>query len=127
MGAILEDEDEKSETSPEHPEWDEGETAQSNLEEEQQEQEDEVEIPSRVRKSRSSSPPKQVSALLGSKARKYDLRVDTSQSTVRRKSRRKRRSAKGTRVKSQADLFPDWLVQLMFNIEEATTHELVIE
>ncbi|XP_070292872.1 structural maintenance of chromosomes protein 4-like isoform X2 [Salvelinus sp. IW2-2015] len=40
----------------------------------------------------------------------------------------KKRGARGRRkVPTAEDFFPQWLVNLMHNIEEATTHELVVE
>ncbi|KAK7945575.1 hypothetical protein WMY93_001303 [Mugilogobius chulae] len=93
------------------------EQVEEREEEEREEQEDQVQTPSRAR---TSSRPKQ-SLSVKSKSRVYEFQTSVPKPKVRRKRRTK------AQVKFQEDLFPDWVVQLMFNIEEATQHELVME
>ncbi|XP_055008018.1 histone H3.v1-like [Boleophthalmus pectinirostris] len=87
-------------------------------EEEKEEEKEEVQTPPSVRIS-SSYQKRSLSSLSRSKSRVYDFQPDVSPPKVRRKRR-------STKVKFK-DLFPDWVVQLMFSIEEATHHELVVE
>uniref|UniRef100_A0AAV2JPV0 Uncharacterized protein n=1 Tax=Knipowitschia caucasica TaxID=637954 RepID=A0AAV2JPV0_KNICA len=84
------------------------EKSSERLEEDEEPSEEEifVDTPLRARSSRRRRPRPSTSGLPKSKSSLFNA-TDASPQKV--------------------DLFPDWVVQLMFNIEEATQHKLVVE
>ncbi|XP_030259510.1 uncharacterized protein LOC115573045 isoform X1 [Sparus aurata] len=80
-----------------------------------------------------ATPPKQVrlgherrssSGELRMKIFKFRWQKHTTRKPLVRKKENRKRPKKESLV---AKPFPEWLVDLMFNIEEATTHQLVVE
>ncbi|KAM8727205.1 uncharacterized protein AB9X84_000991 [Acanthopagrus schlegelii] len=77
-----------------------------------------------------ATPPKQArlghesSSELRMKIFKFRWKKHTTRKLSVRKKANRKRPKKSSLV---AEPFPEWLVDLMFNIEEATTHQLVVE